>query len=263
LVASFERGPTEEAAFFLGPEGLKYMAEACGTSPAFLPVPREMNSKRGLFWRHTMLVNDVRIAFSLGMDQPSSPVKLRRTIPEWELTPGPSSTAGHHERFVLSERFREGGKVHFHRPDCLFLVYPTAKGLERTVACFLEGDRNTEAMRRIREKVAAYRLYWKKRRFADAFGAVAMRVLFVLGEVTTTTRIDSMREELRSMIPPEESLFVDCFRFALARDLRADTVLEKPIWYEARSERPRYFFQPVNSGEDREQRGSTERVEGG
>jgi hypothetical protein len=109
----------------------------------------------------------------------------------------------------------------------------------------LEADRNTEAMRRIRAKLAAYFAYWSRRRFVTAFDAVAMRVLFVLDDVTDRRRIHSMQNELRQFAKEHGAEpFRRCFRFARKHDLDETTVLAKPIWWDA-DDQPRLFFQPV------------------
>ncbi|MCC6898761.1 MAG: replication-relaxation family protein [Polyangiaceae bacterium] len=247
FVVNLQRSPAEEAAYALGPEGFAFVAHELGCSVADIPA-RTVSTVRGYFWKHTVLVNDIRIAFDLATADAESPVVIQRTIPEWEVVPGTHRKAPHHERFALSERFKgPDGASYSHRPDCLFLMYARTAGPEQLVAVFLEADRNTEAMRRIRHKYEAYFLYWSKERYANAFGAVAMRVLFVLDDVQDRQRIHSMQEELRELARRHggtAEAFRRCFRFARKRDLDNTTVLAQPIWWDA-DDNPRLFFQPV------------------
>lgn len=249
FVVTLQRDPTEEAAWTLGPEGIAFIASEAGCPVSSVPFPRT-SAKRGFFWRHTMLVNDIRIFFDLATEDERSPIRVERTVPEWELNPAARRGAPLHERFVLSERLKgPEGITHWHRPDCLFLMHPKADGAQR-VAVFLEADRNTESMKRIRDKMEAFWLYWHRQLFVDTFQAVAMRVLFVLDDVTDRRRIHSMQEELRQLANRRENAtaaeaFRRCFRFARKHDLDETTVLAQPIWYDA-DDQPRRFFQPVH-----------------
>ena len=251
FVTSLQRQPTEEAAYALGPEGFAFVAHELGCSVADIPASRVVSAVRGFFWKHTVLVNNIRISFDLATADAASPVVIKRTIPEWEVAPSAHRKAAHHERFVLSERLKDAeGIPRSHRPDCAFLMYAKSPGPERLVAVFVEADRNTEAMRRIGEKYEAYWLYWSRQRYVDAFEAVAMRVLFVLDDVEDRQRIHSMQDELRRVVITKRDVgareaFRRCFRYARKRELDETTVLTQPIWWDA-DDRPRLFFQPVH-----------------
>jgi hypothetical protein len=243
-LVNIQRQQTEEAAYCLGPEGAHDLGYQISD------VPRT-STIRGFFWRHTMLVNDIRIAFDLATADNRSPICIERTVPEWELRPGARRNAPHHERFVLSERLKgPDGVTYWHRPDCLFLMYPNADGAKQRVAVFCEADRNTESMSRIKHKLEAFWLYWCLRRFVDAFNAVAMRVLFVLDDVKDRRRIQSMQNELLQLARRKHNAaaaeaFRRCFRFARKHDLDETTVLAQEIWWDA-DQQPRLFFQPVH-----------------
>jgi len=253
FVVSLQRQATEEAAYTLGPEGLAFVAQELGCPVSEVPFPRKISTVRGFFWKHSVLINDVRIAFDLATESDASPISIHRTIPEWETKPTAPRTAPHHEVFVLSERLKgPDGVTYAHRPDCLFLMRPKAADAQPDVAVFLEADRNTEAMGRIRAKIAAYFAYFSRRRFVAAFEAVAMRVLFVLDDVTDRRRIHSMQNELRQFAKDNGAEpFRRCFRFARKHDLDETTVLAKPIWWDA-DDQPRLFFQPVRQPTPRE-----------
>lgn len=253
-VVTLQRQPTEEAAYALGPKGFEYVAHELGCSVEEVRAPRNVATVRGFFWKHTVLVNDIRIAFDLATSDPTSPVAIYRTIAEWEVASGSDRKAPHYERFVLSERLRgDDGAWHYHRPDCLFLMYAKAAGTEQLVAVFLEADRNTEAMRRIRQKFEAYFLHWRARRH-EVFDAVASRVLMVLDDVADRTRIRSMQDQLNELARRKGSdgeAFRRCFRFARKRDLDEKTVLAEAIWWDA-DDNARPFFQPVRTSQTSE-----------
>lgn len=248
-VVTLQRQPTEEAAYALGyPKGFEYIAHELGCPLEDVPAPRNVSTVRGFFWKHTVLVNDIRIMWDLATSHPASPILIQRTIAEWEIDPASDRKAPHYERFILSERLKgDDGAWHYHRPDCLFLMYAKAAADDQLVAVFLEADRNTEAMRRIRQKFEAYFLYWRARRYLDAFGAVAVRILMVLDDIVDRTRIRSMQEQLAEFARrkgADGDAFRRCFRFARKRDLNEKTVLAEAIWRDA-EDNARLFFQPA------------------
>ena len=94
--------------------------------------------------------------------------------------------------------------MHPHCPDACLLLRLVNSPRELTVVVFIEVDRSTESMKRIRRELEVYRVYWRRERYAAALGVAAMRVLFVLGEICTDRRLDSMRQELARMAAAHE-----------------------------------------------------------
>ncbi len=246
FVVILTRSPTEQAAYALGPLGFEWIAHQLGVAVSDLPFSRKVSQDKtaSFFWKHTLLVNDVLIAFRMALEEHPD-LTLLRSIQEWEME-NPRARA-HHRRYRLSERLEEGGNVHAHRPDaCLLLGLPRAPG-EMKVAVFIEADRNTQSMTRIRKKLAAYRVYWKRQRHAAVFGAVSMRVLFVLGEVKTDRRIESMQRELEQMARPLEARgepaepLTGMFRFARSSALAGD-IVHDPVWRTGLGPEPAPFY---------------------
>jgi Replication-relaxation len=256
FVTAFSRRPTEEGAYTLGEQGLEFVAYELGCALNELAFPRRVSTARSFFFRHTLAISDVRVAFAIAAANAASPIGIDRSVAEWDVVPSSMPRAPRHERYVLSERFvGEDGRACSHRPDCMLLCYPKAAGNAQLVAVFVELDRNTESIvRRIAEKYHAYWLYWQQRRFASAFDAIAMRVLFVLDDVRERTRIRSMQDELRAFAERRADRtaaesFRRCFRFALKRDVSVETVLTRPVFFDADDE-PRLFFQPPQVASD-------------
>jgi len=233
-VLPLTRSPTEQAAYALGPLGFEWMAHQLGVAQRDLPFSRrtDRNKAASFFWRHELLVSDIIIAFRKGLEGHPD-LSLDRAIREWEMS-DPRAKA-HHKRYLLSERLEEEGRAHAHRPDACLLLGLARAPREMKVAVFIEADRNTQSMRRIRRKLEAYRVYWKRERYAAALGAVSMRVLFVLGEVRTDRRIGSMQQELARMTagqgergqpagPP-----VELFRFTRSEAL-AGNIVSDAVW---------------------------------
>ena len=254
LVADIRRHVSEEAAYTLGVEGLKYVARVLRVDADELFRANRVMGERTLFFRHSILVSEIRLAFNLAASTELSPVSISRTIGEWETVPGIRGEAPHHERFILSEKLvGPDGVARHHRPDSLFLMHPKAEGPSQTVAVFVEADRNSEPMKRISAKFHAFWLYWRERLFAKSFGAVAMRVLFILDNVKDEKRIGSMQKELTEFLsrlnePQKADAFRRCFRFACMRDLSEHTVLQKPIWFDADNHARLFFQTPAKAG---------------
>jgi hypothetical protein len=243
-VVALERLPMAEIVYALGPKGWEQMAKELETSPAKLPYSRvNAKSAETIFMQHTLLTNDVRIAFDLALrDHPH--VALRRAIPEWELANPEARKPA--EKYVLAEdlKYKDGHKkktVRF-RPDCLFILYPKKQGPKYSAALFLESDRSTESVAgKIHEKYTAYRLYFQQGRYWDSWQAGKMRVLFAISGGNPVKRIAKMREDLLAMAdelddptPVEgqngNAAFVYCFRFCDASQLTSETVVDHPIW---------------------------------
>lgn len=251
FVSAFNRLPTEEAAYTLGAAGLAFVAHELGCSVSDLPFPRKVTTVRSFLFRHTLAISEVRVLFTLATADDASPIVLERSIAEWETVP---SSAPQGARHVLAERLvGDDGVAYAHRPDCVLLCYPKAAGRAQLVAVSVELDRNTESItRRIAAKYQSYWLYWRERRHVQAFDAVALRVLFILDDVRDRKRIQSMQAELRAFVERKGAAaapFRRCFRFVRKSDLRAETLLSAPVFFDA-DDRPRRFFQDAQGVHD-------------
>lgn len=250
-VLALDRRPTEEAVYALTPRGREWMAQQLGVEKAMLPIAGQVEANRSqtIFFRHELLVSDILIAFVRVLEE-YPPLELKRMLREWELQ-DPKARAAH-KRYVLCERFEVEGRTVVHRPDACLLLRPIAAPPESVVAVFIEADRSTESMRRIRRKLDAYYLYWKRERFRAGLGAFGMRVCFVLGEAKTERRIRSMQQTLADFCTQrwsedqeeDASAFAGLFRFALGEALEQD-LLQGPVWYRGLEEAPAPFVRVV------------------
>ena len=253
---TLERISMHELVYALGPKGWDHVAKELKVSPNKLPYSRSNSrSAETIFLQHTLLTNDVRIAFDRALAEHPH-VALRRAIPEWEMAESvdweklrkskKSKAAKTTKKYLLAENmeYRVKGKkktIRF-RPDCLFLIYTRRQGPNYSAAFFLESDRSSEPIAsKIHEKYLSYMLYFQKRRFNEVWGAGKMRVLFVVERGNPTKRIARMQAELQAMAdelgdrePVEGSdskaAFVHAFRFCDASDLNEQTVVDGKIW---------------------------------
>ena len=261
FVVSLRRMPLCEMVYALGPKGWEHVAGELGTSPGNLPYSRStVKSAETLFLQHTLLTNDVRIAFDLAL-RDHGHVAMKRAVPEWELAnPAARKPA---EKYVLAEdiRIKKGSKkstVRF-RPDCLFILYPRHQGPAYAASFFLESDRGSESVAgRIREKYLSYKMYSQQCRYWDIWKTGKMRVLFVIEDGNPPKRIARMREQLRSVafdLGDSETKddgngsmsFVDSFRFCDASDLTERSVIDGNIWTDWQGARVSLFNRPESN----------------
>jgi hypothetical protein len=268
-------GSTDQNAYALSGEGFKMMAARAGLDPSRMPFSIKPPAGPGSpFFRHMKLSNDVWIFFRRACQNAGSPIELARAVPEWEMNPDPTKRRSKKpwERFVISERLQDiedAQLIHVLRPD-LVLVFAVKDQPGLRVASYLEADRATVSVRGvIVEKIRAYWHLFLRRGF-EHYGAVAMRVLFVVGDTRTEQRIRSVqdalgdfcrshelhherfrqqrlqaaapqaRDHLAARMPPITA-FSDCFRFARREDLSGVDILREPVWQDASAQRLPFF----------------------
>jgi hypothetical protein len=256
------------------------MAGRAGLDPGKMPFSSRPPSGPGSpFYRHTKLINTTWIEFDLACSRPDSPVELVQALPEWEMSSGDPKLRRSKkpwEKFLISEQLEDiddPQRRHVVRPDALFLLAPRSEPQLR-VAAFLEADRATVSSSVIMDKILGYWHIFLRRSF-ERWGALAMRVLFVVGSVRTDQRIGSMltalgdfarrnearherfrRERLDAVSPsarvalearlPNMESFVGCFRFCRTEDFAGRCIVTSPIWRTAADgERVPFFRGPA------------------
>lgn len=265
----------DQNAYHLSKEGFAVMAAQSGTDPGKAPFSSRPPSGPGSpFFRHTKLTNSTWIEFELACSRPGSPVELVRALPEWEMASDPKKRRSKkpYERFVISERIEDvtdADQHHVVRPDGLFLFAPRDDSQLR-VAAYLEADRATVSVSTaIAGKILGYWHVLLRRTFAR-WGAVAMRVCFVVDSVKTDQRLMSIitalgdfrrrnmerheqfrTERLKAALPsgratlearlPTMDTFVGCFRLCRWQDFIDADILTDPIWLNADGERVPFY----------------------
>ena len=260
-VVSLKRIPMCEMVYALGPKGWEHVAKELDTQPSKLPYSRStVKSAETLFLQHTLLTNDVRIAFDCAL-RDHDLVAMKRSVPEWELANPEAKKPA--EKYVLAEdlKLKNGSKkrtIRF-RPDCMFILYPKQQGPQYAASLFLESDRGTESVAgRIREKYFSYMIYFQRCQYWEKWKTGKMRVLFVIEDGHPATRIARMQEELRAIAielgdpDPEEggngkAAFVHSFRFCDASMLTEQSVIDEKIWTDWRGRDVALFSRPANS----------------
>jgi hypothetical protein len=278
LVQRLTGGAADQVAYCLSRAGLEYVAESRGQDLGSLPYSAKPPAgPSSLFFRHTVLTNDIWIAFQLACGNPGSPVRLAAAIPEWQLCADPRRRRSKPwDKFMLRERLpdlSDPQRFHTFRPDLLLLLQ-AAESPGSHVAAYFEADRGTESIAdAIQAKIEGY-FHWFVRQGFRQHGAEAMRVLFVVGAMQSTRRPLAMGQAVlefcrvhqerheayrraafeaacrsRPDLDPQEmagrfppiSLLTGCFRFCRAEDLMEANPLLDPIWLTAAGERVPFF----------------------
>lgn len=276
VVMALEGGSAaDQKAYALSPKGFDMMAEQLGLEPSRLPFSRKPPcGPASPFFRHLKLSNDVAIAFSEACARPGSPVEMLLMCPEWEMDPDPKRRRSKKpwERFVISEcllDLDQPDRTHVLRPDLVLTLAPRRDPQSR-VAVYLEADRATVSVTSvITEKLRAYWHLYLRHGFAR-YGAVTMRVLFVVGATRTEQRVQSIQRALGDFCQRHEARheqyraqyrqlleqrgvakekadfppiagFAACFRFARWEDLAEVDILSAPVWQDASGQRLPFF----------------------
>ncbi|MFC1789050.1 replication-relaxation family protein [Thermodesulfobacteriota bacterium] len=195
-----------KAIYYLGPQGIAVVCEELGIDMTLIKRKCEATSKlRELFLSHAMELNNVRIAFSLGIENHHE-MELERWINDNDCkqeyrTPAPGKT--------VVRRFRPDGYFRFCYQGKLY-------------SFFLEHDRSTMTLGRFTGKVKSYIDFGVLGYYRQRFGVKYFRVL-----VITKTR-----ERLYNLKKAVETVTDKLFCFTTIEQVTPNTVFG-PIWQRA------------------------------
>ena len=119
------------------------------------------------------------------------------------------------ERFCM-DRIDNGGKVKVFAPDAYFRLFKDGT----LWAYFLEWDRGTESVGRIRQKAENYATYWRKGFYTERYGLKGFRVLWV---TKGRERMDVLMEAMVESAPPFWWATTDAIR-------ESKDILTEPLW---------------------------------
>ncbi len=216
-----QRGGRIPTIFRLTPEGVEYLREAVGVEPARPilrdPKPDTILHRLGLA-KLRLVVND---ACELeGFAQP-------RWIDEYATRSNVPLKAPHHERFWLCHRFpTDNGATVTAWPDAVsFLEIPLPDGTPHSLIRIWEYDRSIESLKQLTDKLhglaefvrtEAWRSYWP-----DITMPTTTRIAFVF---PSESRLHFVQHGFQS------HPHADIVRLTTTSDLRAEAVLQEPIW---------------------------------
>jgi hypothetical protein len=168
----------------------------------------------GMHLRHSLAINEVRIALTQACERRGWQMKVWRTELELKADYDRVHVPGVAQPLPLV-------------PDSYFTILVPEKG---STNFFLELDGGTMATDRFKAKVAAYTTYYTSGMFERRYRAKGFRVLTVVntrgkGRVQSLLRVTGRLPQIGRR-----------FWFARLRDLTVETILSDPLWQVAGSE---------------------------
>ncbi len=177
---------SSKAIYLLGPKGIALVSEKCGIDSLEIKRRQKQNFQRKeLFFKHDLLVNEVRIAFCHAMENHNS-LKLDKWIGSIDCL--------HEYRIFNPKLDREFRKVF--RPDGYFRYYQNGK----LYGCFLEVDRSTMSNSRFQSKVKTYLEYARSGLYSKRYRLNFFRVLVVTKTEQRLLNLKSATEKLTDKI---------------------------------------------------------------
>ena len=122
------------------------------------------------------------------------------------------------ERFCVDRIREDGGKVKVFAPDAYFRLFKDGT----LWAYFLEWDRGTESVGRIRQKAENYATYWRKGFYTERYGLKGFRVLWVTKEKERMEVLRKATEKVEGVSP-----FWWATRDAVQE---SEDILTEPLW---------------------------------
>jgi hypothetical protein len=195
-----------KAIYYLGPKGIPVASEDLGVDTKLIKQKHKAISKlKGLFLKHALELNDIRIAFSIGLKKQPD-MKLERWINDYDCkqeyrAPGLGKD--------ITKRFRPDGYLRFYYHDNPF-------------GFFLEYDRSTMTLGRFTAKVRSYIEFQNLEYYRHRFGLPEFRVLVI---TKTGKRLNNLKRTV-------ETVDKSTFRFTTIDQIRPSTIFN-PIWLRA------------------------------
>jgi len=226
---------TGQALYLLDERGANLVAEQLGIDRAKVRWRAAHNRVGSPFLEHTLMVNDVRIAFKLATEQQG--YEIDKWVTEDEL-----KAVKDYVRIEMQGGARRTMAV---IPDGYFILNLG----DRRAHFFLEVDRATLANRRWGWRVQAYLVYARSGKYCERFGTRSLRVLTV---TTGSKRLSNLKRTT------ERAGGGNMFWFAVLAETQPDKVLPEPIWQVASQQGFRALVE--RDGSDRDPAAQSERV---
>ncbi len=206
-----------ETAYFLAGKGIELL-ESLGEK--IIPYPHS-NSRKHLFLQHALELSDFRIYLHEALnDHPKA--ELHRFIGDHELKSHLKKEKGSERYRLYQKLIHPITKEHYHfHPDGLFILQGRGDLKKYQKLYFVEIDRGTESLDRIRRKVISYNLFNKSAQFKK-FGKFTS--FTVLIQTNSEKRALNMRKHLVDLEGAE------LVRIAHRQAISSETVVQGNIW---------------------------------
>lgn len=196
-----------QALYLLAERGADLVAEQLGMDRAAVTWKQAYNEVGALFLEHTLMVNQVRIVFTVAAERAG--YTIDRWTKEEELKA---------EREYVSIRTDRGTQRRVAViPDGYFILNLG----DKRAHFFLEVDRATEANKRWAQKVQSYLVYTQSGGYEKRFQTRSLRVLTV---TTSEKRLNNLKRTT------EQAGGERLFWFATLQEIERAKALTEPIW---------------------------------
>lgn len=201
-----------QAIYLLDERGADMVAERLGVDRGDVSWRNAHNKVGSPFLEHALMVNDIRIAFTLAAQKQG--YGIDKWIKEEEL----KASRDYVDITTASAARRRVAVI----PDGYFILNIG----DKRAHFFLEADRATEANKRWGQRVEAYKVY-TRRRYTERFGTRSLRILTV---TTSEKRLANLKRTTESAEGGQ------MFWFTTIEQVQSDELLIAPIWQVAGQE---------------------------
>lgn len=219
-VAPFTRlgAPVSEYVYFLDKKGAKYLDDLGFPSITW----RKAREVKQQFLQHALDLSDFRINLELGLRQQEL-ITLDTFIPDFQMKRGANQYSSKHRYELYTDLVSPiNRRTYVIYPDALIVLRAEINGKRYDSLYFLEVDRGTHGLEKIREKVHGYYLYHTKGLHKQLVSSSAdFTVLF---QTSSEKRANNMREMLAGYIGADRVWVTDYSK------VDENTLLFEPIW---------------------------------
>lgn len=219
-VAPFARigEPQSEFVYFLDKKGAQYLSDIGLPARSW----RKGREVKQAFLQHALDLSEFRINLELALAKQEL-VTLDTFIPDFQMRRGAQDYASRHRYELYTELVSPiNRRSYVIYPDALIILKAERDGKTHDRLLFLEIDRGTHGLEKIREKVHGYYLYHTKGLHRPIVETdTDFTVLF---QTTSQKRADNMREILTGYIGSERVWVTDHPK------VNENSLLFEPIW---------------------------------
>lgn len=232
LYLRVEMGLGSPALYVLGSRGVELLKTHFGVSEL---SGRRISDPKDFFLQHILAINEFRIL-----------VQLACQVQGWQLIRWQDDyqLKRSYDKVAIQIAGRKSTEVAV-QPDAYFTIEVPERGVSHF---FLELDRNTETLDRVKTKYAAYTAYYKSGQYENRFSAKSFRVLTVVsvGEYPKHSEHDVASEStrLQSLMRAAETLPGIGRRlwFGSLVQLSQANLLHDGVWHIAGQVEPQSLF---------------------
>lgn len=225
--------PQSEYIYFLDKKGVKYLAKIGEPAKSW----RKGRDVKQAFLQHALDLSEFRINLELALSK-QEVVRLDTFIPDFQMRSRAQDYASRHRYELYSELVSPiNRRSYVIYPDALIILKAERNGKLHDRLLFLEIDRGTHGLEKIREKVHGYYLYHAKGLHRPIIEKdTDFTVLF---QTSSGKRADNIREMLAGYIGSERVWVTDYAQ------VNETSILFEPIW-KGVSGHPKSILKPAS-----------------